>query len=67
MIKEGLRVTVPFKDKTLCVVAVEVQLVPSRCHQDPFDRLLLAQSAVHDLRIVTPDPAFRRYRAKLLW
>ena len=36
-------------------------------HQDPFDRLLLAQSAVHDLRIVTPDPAFRRYKAKLLW
>ena len=36
-------------------------------HKDPFDRLLLAQSAVHDLRIVTPDPAFRRYKAKLLW
>jgi PIN domain nuclease of toxin-antitoxin system len=36
-------------------------------HQDPFDRLLLAQSAVHDLRIVTSDPAFRRYKAKLLW
>ena len=27
MIQEGLRVTVPLKDKTLCVVAVEVQLV----------------------------------------
>ncbi|MFY9989335.1 MAG: type II toxin-antitoxin system VapC family toxin [Chthoniobacterales bacterium] len=36
-------------------------------HKDPFDRLLLAQSAVHDLRIVTPDPVFRRYKVKLLW
>ena len=27
MIQEGLRVTIPLKDKTLCVVAVEVQLV----------------------------------------
>ena len=36
-------------------------------HEDPFDRLLLAQATVHDLRIVTPDPAFRRYKAKLLW
>jgi PIN domain nuclease of toxin-antitoxin system len=36
-------------------------------HKDPFDRLILAQSAVHDLRIVTPDPVFRTYKAKLLW
>jgi PIN domain nuclease of toxin-antitoxin system len=36
-------------------------------HKDPFDRLILAQSAIHHLRIVTPDPAFRRYKAKLLW
>jgi hypothetical protein len=27
MIQEGLRVTIPLKDKTLFVVAVEVQLV----------------------------------------
>ena len=36
-------------------------------HKDPFDRLILAQAAVHDLRIVTPDPAFRSYKTKLLW
>jgi hypothetical protein len=27
MIQEGLRITLALKDKTLCVVAVEVQLV----------------------------------------
>jgi PIN domain nuclease of toxin-antitoxin system len=36
-------------------------------HKDPFDRLILAQSLVHDLRIVTPDPIFRRYKARVLW
>jgi PIN domain nuclease of toxin-antitoxin system len=36
-------------------------------HKDPFDRLIVAQSLVHDLRIVTPDPIFRRYKAKVLW
>jgi PIN domain nuclease of toxin-antitoxin system len=36
-------------------------------HKDPFDRLLLAQAEVHEFRIVTPDPAFQKYRAKLIW
>jgi PIN domain nuclease of toxin-antitoxin system len=36
-------------------------------HKDPFDRMIIAQSLVHDVRIVTPDPVFRRYKVKLLW
>jgi PIN domain nuclease of toxin-antitoxin system len=30
-------------------------------HKDPFDRLLVAQSMVEDLALVTSDPMVRRY------
>jgi PIN domain nuclease of toxin-antitoxin system len=36
-------------------------------HRDPFDRLLIAQSKVHQLRIATPDPIFKAYKAATLW
>ena len=36
-------------------------------HKDPFDRLLMAQSKVENLTIVTLDPEFLTYGVKLLW
>lgn len=36
-------------------------------HKDPFDRLLIAQSKVENLTIVTRDQEFPAYGAKLLW
>jgi PIN domain nuclease of toxin-antitoxin system len=36
-------------------------------HKDPFDRLLIAQSIVEDITIVTVDQQFSAYPAKLLW
>jgi len=36
-------------------------------HKDPFDRLLIAQSRVENLTIVTLDPEFSAYGAKILW
>ena len=35
-------------------------------HQDPFDRMLIAQSQIEDLPIVTSDPAFA-HSVELLW
>jgi len=35
-------------------------------HQDPFDRLLVAQALVEDLTIVTADPQVMRYPARTL-
>lgn len=35
--------------------------------KDPFDRLLIAQSKVENLTIVTLDPQFLSYAANLLW
>jgi PIN domain nuclease of toxin-antitoxin system len=31
-------------------------------HNDPFDRVLIATAAEHDLRILTPDHMICRYR-----
>jgi PIN domain nuclease of toxin-antitoxin system len=36
-------------------------------HRDPFDRLLIAQALADDLTIVTRDPEFSKYPAKILW
>jgi PIN domain nuclease of toxin-antitoxin system len=36
-------------------------------HQDPFDRLLIAQALAEDLVILTSDRVFRHYPAQLLW
>ena len=35
-------------------------------HKDPFDRLLIAQAIAEDATLVTVDPTFARYTAKLL-
>lgn len=36
-------------------------------HRDPFDRLLIAQSMVERLPIVSVDPAFDAYPVERLW
>jgi len=38
-----------------------------RHHPDPFDRLLIAQAIAEHLTIITPDPAFKKYKASVLW
>ncbi len=36
-------------------------------HRDPFDRLLIAQSQVEDIPILTSDAAFDRYPVQRVW
>lgn len=36
-------------------------------HDDPFDRLLIAQARAEDLRMVTRDDAFDEYDVSRLW
>jgi PIN domain nuclease of toxin-antitoxin system len=35
-------------------------------HEDPFDRILIDQAQVEDLRIVTADAQFERYDVRLI-
>jgi PIN domain nuclease of toxin-antitoxin system len=36
-------------------------------HQDPFDRLLVAQVETDGLTLVSVDAAMRRYEIEVLW
>ena len=36
-------------------------------HRDPFDRLLIAQSQLEDLPIMTTDPEIVRYDVSVIW
>jgi len=38
-----------------------------RIHQDPFDRMLIAQAISNDLTLVSNDAIFRPYAIALLW
>jgi PIN domain nuclease of toxin-antitoxin system len=38
-----------------------------RHHDDPFDRMLIAQAQYTQLTIVTHDPKFRLYDVDILW
>jgi PIN domain nuclease of toxin-antitoxin system len=37
-----------------------------RHHNDPFDRMLVAQAQIEDLVLVTSDPQIAKYQAELL-
>ena len=36
-------------------------------HQDPFDRLLIAQSQLENLPLLTVDPEISRYEVSIIW
>jgi PIN domain nuclease of toxin-antitoxin system len=46
--------------------AVRVAALPFH-HKDPFDRLLIAQSLVEDLTLVSNETVFDSYGVKRLW
>ncbi len=36
-------------------------------HQDPFDRLLIAQANAEEATLISHDPVFAQYPVKVLW
>lgn len=46
--------------------ALQLERLP-RLHGDPFDRMLICQSIVHGMAILTPDALVRQYPARVLW
>ncbi len=46
--------------------ALALQSLPS-LHRDPFDRILIAQSQIENLPILTADPAIRGYPVDTIW
>jgi len=46
--------------------ALHVYALPP-IHRDPFDRILVAQSRLEDMPILTADPQIARYSVEVLW
>jgi PIN domain nuclease of toxin-antitoxin system len=46
--------------------AVRVYDLP-RHHDDPFDRLLIAQSQIESMPLISADPEMRKYEVDLVW
>jgi PIN domain nuclease of toxin-antitoxin system len=46
--------------------ALHVYSLPDH-HRDPFDRILVAQSQLEKLPIVTRDPQITRYSVEVIW
>ena len=46
--------------------ALEVEYLPPH-HADPFDRILVSQSMLEKLPIISSDDTFERYGVKLIW
>jgi PIN domain nuclease of toxin-antitoxin system len=46
--------------------ALHLHILPMH-HQDPFDRILIAQSQVEKLPIVTADPLIAQYQVEAIW
>lgn len=59
---ESMIETVPVFESS----ALQVAKLP-RLHNDPFDRMLIAQSIEHGLALATPDPLIRQYAVKTIW
>jgi len=36
-------------------------------HRDPFDRMLIAQSQLEELPIITADPQISNYAVNVIW
>jgi len=45
---------------------LELENLPN-IHNDPFDRLLIAQAKVENAMIVTADPIFTQYPVTVVW
>ena len=51
----------------ITVEYADVQVNLPKHHGDPFDRLLVAQSQVENIHLVSADPVFDQYGINRLW
>ncbi len=55
--------------ETLPIFREDIETVRAlpRHHRDPFDRMIIAQSIVRGLPLITADEVFREYDAPVVW
>jgi PIN domain nuclease of toxin-antitoxin system len=59
--KQGIRPLSVTQDHTLRVYDLPLH------HNDPFDRLIIAQAMAENMAILTSDRAFKKYNVDLVW
>jgi len=74
-----LDLAIPLQEIVQRQLANQIQLLPvipehvfalnklPNHHNDPFDRMLVAQSIVEDATVISKDSAIKRYPTKVLW
>ena len=75
--KLGISLSVPeieniCRERDISVISItseEIELIKilPKIHNDPFDRLIIAQSQVNDFTIVTSDKTIPLYEVKTVW
>ena len=55
--------------ETMAIVAAHVldTLTLPAHHADPFDRILVSQSRIEQIPLITADPAVRKYPTETIW
>jgi len=46
--------------------ALHISTLPTY-HQDPFDRILIAQAQMEDLPVLSADPEIAKYQVTIIW
>jgi len=46
--------------------SLQVSTLP-KIHSDPFDRMLISQSLIHGLTILSPDELMKKYPVRIIW
>ena len=46
--------------------AVNIRDLPQH-HKDPFDRMLISQSQIEDMPLITGDKLISKYKIELIW
>ena len=46
--------------------AVNIRVLPQH-HKDPFDRMLISQSQIEDMPLITGDKLISKYKIELIW
>lgn len=74
-----LDLAIPLQEIVQRQLANQIQLLPvipehvfalsklPNHHNDPFDRMLVAQSIVEDATVISKDSVIKRYPTKVLW
>jgi PIN domain nuclease of toxin-antitoxin system len=71
---QPFEIFIPYQLRINDIKLLEIQLAHTVAivnlpfyHRDPFDRLIIGQSIVENIPVITADSAFKAYPIQILW